>query len=190
MFVNIGSPGYGESMEYKMLSKVIKKAAKNAGIDRRVYPHILRHSRAIILANHLTEAQMCEFFGWVQGSKIPRIYVHLIGRDINKAIGRIYGLEVEEEGKEKVAKPIRCPRRIHLNAPTDRYYSRCALILDEGGRLRVMEAGANLVSEILKDDKKIKTFRRFLELMEILKENLEVMRKVIEVFRNYLEISA
>ncbi len=88
VFVNIGSPGYGRPMKYEMLSKVIKKAAERAGIDRRVYPHILRHSRATVLANYLTEAQMCHFFGWVQGSDMPRIYVHLSGRDIDEGSGK------------------------------------------------------------------------------------------------------
>lgn len=82
VFVKIGAPRYGEAMGYKMLSKVIKEAAQRAGIKRKIRPHILRHSRATVLANRLTEAQMNVFFGWVQGSEMSRVYVHLSGRDI------------------------------------------------------------------------------------------------------------
>jgi hypothetical protein len=32
-----------------------------------VNPHHFRHSRATQLANWLTEAQLCAWFGWVQG---------------------------------------------------------------------------------------------------------------------------
>ncbi|WP_394344768.1 hypothetical protein [Salinigranum halophilum] len=48
-------------------------------------PHHFRHSRATHLANWLTEAQLCEWFGWVQGSNVPARYVHLSGRDIDNA---------------------------------------------------------------------------------------------------------
>lgn len=35
--------------------------------------------------NYLTEAQMCVWFGWVPGSRVPGRYVHLLGRDIDHA---------------------------------------------------------------------------------------------------------
>ena len=46
----------------------LKKIAKRAGIQKKIYPHLFRHSRATSLANRLTESQMKEHFGWVQGS--------------------------------------------------------------------------------------------------------------------------
>lgn len=39
--------------------------------EKPVNPHHFRHSRATYLANYLTEAQMCEWFGWVHGSRVP-----------------------------------------------------------------------------------------------------------------------
>ena len=66
---------------------------------------MLRHSRASVLANYLTEAQMRQYFGWVQGSDMPRIYVHLSGRDIDKAVYKMYGMLGEEEEERKV-KPV------------------------------------------------------------------------------------
>jgi hypothetical protein len=44
-----------------------------------------KDSRATYLANYLTEAQMCAWFGWVPGSRVPGRYVHLSGRDIDQA---------------------------------------------------------------------------------------------------------
>ncbi len=183
VFVNIGSPGYGEPMEYKMLSKVIKKAAKNAGIDKRVYPHILRHSRATVLANYLTEAQMNQFFGWVQGSDMPRIYVHLSGRDIDKAINKIYGLEVEEEEKEKMAKPVKCPRCGYLNAPTDKYCGRCTLILDEKERLRIQMEEPKMMGEImnmlLQNPELMEKFKEMLKIIELVEQSPEAMKVLL-----------
>ncbi|RLI81874.1 hypothetical protein DRP07_06390 [Archaeoglobales archaeon] len=102
IFVNIGNRNLGEPMSYRMIDKVIKKAAEAAGVRKRVRTHTMRHSRATALAKHLPEAQMNQFFGWVQGSDMPRIYVHISGRDIDKAINRINGSEEEEERKREL----------------------------------------------------------------------------------------
>ncbi len=65
--------------------RLLERVRERAGIDKPVNPHHFRHSRATHLANWLTEAQLCEWFGWVQGSSVPARYVHLSGRDIDNA---------------------------------------------------------------------------------------------------------
>jgi len=74
--------------------KILDKARERAGIQKPVNPHHFRHSRATYLANYLTEAQMCEWFGWVRGSRVPGRYVHLSGRDIDMA----YTAMINESG--------------------------------------------------------------------------------------------
>ena len=47
----------------------------------------------------MTEAQLCGWFGWEQGSDIPAGYVHLSGRDIDNAYYTMHGLyDPEEDG--------------------------------------------------------------------------------------------
>jgi len=79
-----GDPTEQISYQYIRL-KILDRARSKAGIDKPVNPHHFRHSRATVLANHFTEAQMCEWFGWVPGSSVPGRYVHLSGRDIDRA---------------------------------------------------------------------------------------------------------
>ena len=69
-------------MSYRAVSKTLKKLFKRAKIDKPCNPHQFRHSRATELANSLTEAQMNQFFGWTQGSRMASTYVHLSGRDL------------------------------------------------------------------------------------------------------------
>jgi len=82
--VEQGSPDEQIGYNYIRL-RLLERARKRAGIEKPVNPHHFRHSRATQLANWLTEAQLCEWFGWVQGSKVPARYVHLSGRDIDAA---------------------------------------------------------------------------------------------------------
>lgn len=67
---------------YVGVSKILRKLFKRAEIDKPFNPHQFRHSRATELAKSLTEAQMKQFFGWVQGSNMASVYVHLSGRDL------------------------------------------------------------------------------------------------------------
>jgi len=65
----------------------LRKLAENAGIKKDVHPHLLRHSRATHLTQKgLNEPHLRKFFGWTRNSDTPSIYVHLSGRDTDKAI--------------------------------------------------------------------------------------------------------
>lgn len=74
---------------YRAYVKRLKTLSRRAGISKRIYPHLFRHSRATFLAGYLTEAQLCAYMGWTISSAMPRIYVHLNGHDIDAALLRI-----------------------------------------------------------------------------------------------------
>lgn len=63
LWVTIGTNSRNKVLNYGTAKTVLKKLAKKARIKRRIYPHLFRHSRATHLANHLTEAQMKQYFG-------------------------------------------------------------------------------------------------------------------------------
>jgi integrase len=95
VWINVGSTNHRKPAMYPALAKLIREAFHNAGVRKRVNPHIFRHSRASILANHLTEFQMNHYFGWTQGSTMPSTYVHLTGKDLDAAILKVSNLGVE-----------------------------------------------------------------------------------------------
>ncbi len=77
-----------------------KRIAEKAGIKKRIHPHLFRHSRSTHLAKHLTEAQMKQYLGWVQGSDMAAIYVHLSGRDVDDALLRCTGYSQSETQRD------------------------------------------------------------------------------------------
>ncbi|MDP4197934.1 MAG: tyrosine-type recombinase/integrase, partial [Bacteroidota bacterium] len=81
-----------ESMRYDAIRMQLSKISKKAGVNKKIHPHLFRHSRCTYMANYLTEAQMNAYFGWVQGSGMPSIYVHLSGRDIDDAVLKANGI--------------------------------------------------------------------------------------------------
>lgn len=47
---------------------------------------------------------MKELLGWVQGSEIASIYVHLSGKDVDNALLKLNGVHVEEEQSRQISK--------------------------------------------------------------------------------------
>jgi integrase/recombinase XerD len=107
--------------------KIIEVALPKSGLsNKHARLYILRHSRATHLAKHLTEAQMCTFFGWVVGTQVVRRYVHLSGKDVDSALFALNegGQMNMEEHKLKSVKCKRCSESI---SPTMNFCSKCAL---------------------------------------------------------------
>ncbi len=102
----------------------------DAKIDRRIYPHLFRHTRATILASRVTEAPLEAQMGWVHGSRITQTYVHPSGRDQDNAILRAYVIEVKEERSIESQKPSLYPRCREPNDAKARFCWKCGMILD------------------------------------------------------------
>jgi hypothetical protein len=127
---------------------------EKTGIKKPVNPHHFRHSRATELAKSFTEAQLCEYFGWMQGSKEAATYVHLSGRDMDDATLKYYGIKNEEETPQSKFKPIDCPRCNTKNSPDSKFCSSCSLGLDlktvmdyETAKDELITGGVNIFNE-------------------------------------------
>ncbi|KXA89575.1 hypothetical protein AKJ61_02585 [candidate division MSBL1 archaeon SCGC-AAA259B11] len=104
---------------------MLDEVAERAGIDKPVNPHHFRHSRATYLASRFTQSQLCEWFGWVQGSDRPADYVHLSGRDIDADYARIHGIQDQQNPEESQLAPNECPRCDAKNAPRAKFCQNC-----------------------------------------------------------------
>lgn len=124
---------------YGGISGMLHRISRKAGINKRMNPHNFRHSRATNLANFLTDAQMKEHFGWAQDSKMAAVYIHLSGRDVDKALLKVYGMEIAGDKKDSVLKPKTCGRCRQENQATSRFCARCGLPLDEQAKAEVMK---------------------------------------------------
>jgi integrase/recombinase XerD len=144
-------------MDYSGIRKMLKISAERAGIKKRIYPHLFRHSRASYYANRMTEQQLKVFFGWAGGSTMVATYVHLSGKDIDNAILQANGEKTREEVYEPKLKVIPCPRCRENNGPSSRFCIRCGSPLDIATALKEEELAED-GKEILKRsivDKKI-----------------------------------
>ena len=154
LWLGVSPTNRNERLSYAGLVKLLNELAKRANVNKPVNPHNFRHSRATELAKHLTEAQLCQVMGWVQGSKQAATYVHLSQRDTDKAILSMYGLLEKEEKEEGKLISVTCPRCGYKNYPGSKFCSRCGMALDVKAAMeadeRDKQVGASLI-EALKD---------------------------------------
>ncbi len=122
------------------IRKVLKLAGERAGIEKRIYPHLFRHSRATHYANRLTEQQLKGLFGWTGDSKMVSTYVHMSGRDIDDAVMQAYGKKPREITAPKLVEKI-CPRCRERNGIDFVHCSRCGSPLDISTALKEKELG-------------------------------------------------
>jgi len=130
LFCSLNHPTVGYQGSYWYSNKLLRVGKKRVGLDKPVNPHHFRHSRATELAKKLTEALLCAYMGWIVGSKEAATYVHLSGRDTDKAILALHGLAEEDKLEEKFS-PIECPRCGRKNDPSAKFCMDCSLGLDD-----------------------------------------------------------
>ncbi len=131
LWVSIGSwSNKNQAMDYSGLRMMLKKLTLKAKIDKRVYPHLFRHSRASNYANMLTEQQLKAYFGWTGDSKMTATYVHLSGRDIDNAILKANNMQPKEEAQEQKLAYRPCPKCREINGIASRFCTRCGGAMD------------------------------------------------------------
>jgi integrase/recombinase XerD len=168
LWVNHSTRNRGDIFSYGAAKAMLKDVAARAGIKKRVYPHLFRHSRATFLANFLTEAQLKQHFGWVQASDMASTYVHLSGRDVDNALLKLQGVKTVSQEKEVVLKTISCRRCKESNSPTSRFCMRCGSPLDVKSELELDELRS-------KADKLMSILIQDPDVLEKLLSKIEVM---------------
>ena len=68
--------------------------------------------------------------GWEKSSRMPEVYVHLSGEDVEKKILMNAGL-LEEDYKDPVLEPKKCPRCKTINAHDSMFCKTCSATLNE-----------------------------------------------------------
>jgi integrase len=116
---------------YAAIRNLIRDYFQQAGITKRVYPHLFRHSRATycLATGLMNEAQAKAYFGWAPNSDQLATYAHLLASDANSAILRENNLLPKQETHEEL-RATTCYRCAQLNASLNEYCSRCGAVLD------------------------------------------------------------
>ncbi|MHA1808409.1 MAG: tyrosine-type recombinase/integrase [Candidatus Thorarchaeota archaeon] len=127
----------------------IYRARERAGIKKRVYPHLLRHTRLTELAKKLPRQALIKFAGWTDETSMDTVYVHFAQSDIDDEVLKAAGI-IKNDTE---AHTIRCPRCHVLTSNNSAYCSNCGALLrieeEDFSRLEL----ETLMTRVLQDPK-------------------------------------
>ena len=127
-------------LHYNALKEMVKRVALRAGITKRIYCHLFRHTRIThLLSQGMTDAQVKNYVGLESSSDQLATYSHLVIGDANAAVLKLYGIESNGNGTDKhELKPKicgRCSKTAELSAK----YCECGYPLIVEAVTEVME---------------------------------------------------
>lgn len=139
-------------MTYNGMAKFIKEATKRAGIQKKITPHIFRHSSITQAVRDGMGEQVIKSIYWGNSdTAMLKTYSHITGHDILNAVKERYGIETEPKKKKdrKTFGPRQCKLCGHVNVPTNKFCGKCAapLTMEVAGTLKEAEKQAELQPE-------------------------------------------
>lgn len=148
---------------YSTIQGAVKKVAKHAGIEKRVHPHLFRHTRIThVLANgKMNESQAKRYFGLTADSEVLGTYSHLVSKDANDAVLKMYGITIDE--KKKTTAPPKCGMCGDFNEKRSKYCNKCGYVLNDQVPLDAdsrMKSAGDMVSRFLSEPEIEQAFRR------------------------------
>ena len=128
------SGGYGTGpLTDKAVRSLLNRIRGETDIPERIKtnPHAWRKSLATFKASiGWNQAQLCTFFGWVQGSKEAAKYIRLAEQDLEKALLKEYGEDSASDMDEDLLKPVRCGGCGEINSVEWSFCQECGEELD------------------------------------------------------------
>ena len=176
LFINLSKSGYGKPMNYPSANKVLKTACKKAGINRRIYFYLFRHSEATRIASYMPEPLSRKRHGWSPTSKMPSKYAHINGKDVDDAYLIHHGIEPENQDIESTT-PIMCPICLNPNSHDAEICDNCCKPLNLEKAILLESKSDEQLQNVLKEmnEKKITDQQRDKRTQEILKNMDKIM---------------
>lgn len=112
------------------VGQIVRKAARQVGIPKKVYPHLFRHTKATEDAKYLSEAILRKKYNWSPVSTMPAFYVHLASTDSIERQKAAAGIITNNQAPITKQPLIPCPACERENPPNYKYCIFCNAILD------------------------------------------------------------
>lgn len=118
-----------ECMPYWTLDNVIRKAKERAGISKRVWPYLFRHTALTQYSKKL--GNVAKIYGnWSKDSNMLTHYEHLANSDQQDAVLRLHGLKKEDK-QNSILFPKICPSCKQRNSSDKSHCLFCGAALSK-----------------------------------------------------------
>lgn len=107
---------FGRPLSYQMANNKLKGLAKKAGVQKRLFLNLFRHSEVTNTSKFMPEALLKKRHGWSPTSKVPANYQHMVQDDVKRAMQEHYGIKTVEKDEAIDQKCYRCHTSNGLDA--------------------------------------------------------------------------
>lgn len=116
-------------MSYWQLWNLVKKSAVKAGIKKRIWIYLFRHTS---ITEHVKRlGRVATIYGnWSHNSRMPQKYTHLADSDQEDAILKLHGLKSKDENYSMLFSKI-CPSCKEHNSADKSHCIKCGFILSK-----------------------------------------------------------
>ncbi len=178
LFIGIGKRNKNHRLQYDACRMLLNKIAKRAGVKKAMNPHHWRHSTATRYAKFLSYAQLCNWFGWNVGSKVPAVYIHLSGQDSDTAVDEMRGIKNIQQ-LENTLMSKNCNYCGTTNKGTNDFCEKCGATITLNGIIQKEENTKKFEQELLARQKVLEEYMKYQtekirKLEEDLKEKISV----------------
>ena len=154
-------------LQYEGVNVQLKKIGHRAGIEKRVTPHLFRHSRITHLHRKGFSEAALKMMAWGHlGTRMMAVYSHLTGGDIDAEVLRMNGIQRSPPAGNKTMQVMQCKNCMIFNEPGSKFCGHCGLPLSEKEQ--------RSMNQIVKE---IEHHPLYLMLME------EMKKKIVELDR-------
>jgi integrase len=120
----------GGRITYDAVYQQIRRIARDAGIQKKVTPHLFRHTAITNLVRAGVSESVIKKMMWGSlSSEMLATYLHLTGEDTDRAILEANGLAPKEKKRVLTLEPRQCSHCQTINGPTMNYCGTCGLPL-------------------------------------------------------------
>lgn len=170
-----------EDPSYRMKLKILKKAAKKAGVDHTdiTFRRMRKSSASFLATENVNQFHIEKHHGWERGSDVVARYIAVFGEASDREIARAHGVDIQEEERDPLA-PLTCPRCRQDTPRNEPSCVWCGQAMEHGVVEQFEEnqrvARAELLRVAQDEPKLLDELTRFEQLVDFLDANPRVVR--------------
>jgi len=154
---------YKQFLDRGVALYTVQRIAARAGIERRIYNHLFRHTSATFDRKEGMPDQFMQLkYGWTENSRMQGRYAHIRPEDVAKFQRKARGLPVKDD---KAKAPRECPRCKAQNSWDTEFCGKCATPLDAKGRLKTFVEQAGTQEKLKAMERKQEDQRKEMEVL-------------------------
>lgn len=169
VFVGLTHQKAGKPLQYYGFVRILQRSAADAGITKRIHPHLFRNSRIThMVAEGYQESVIKESMWNNLGTRQFKTYVKLGEANIDDEFLSKHGIKVKDSESKRI-KPRTCGNCQAVNAPTAEYCQKCGFALTDEAKSMVSD-GRDISD------------RALTELLEHPEANIDKLKRLKAIF--------